>query len=141
MPGPVLGLLAEHVSQYVAEGPDALIFTGEKGAVLRRSNFNRAVNWRKAVAAIGAPGLHFHVLRHTGNMLAASTGASLRDLMNRMGHDSMRAALIYQHATEGADRKIADAIERLIGDQDIGGPEGNGDEPEDGGAGVVVPSS
>jgi len=30
------------------------------------------------------------------------------------GHDSMRAALIYQHNTQGADRKIADAIETLI---------------------------
>lgn len=34
--------------------------------------------------------------------------------MQRMGHDSMRAALIYQHATQGADRKIADAMEALI---------------------------
>jgi len=53
------------------------------------------------VASIGVPGLHFHALRHTGNVLAVSTGASLRDLMDRMGHDSMRAALIYQHATPG----------------------------------------
>jgi len=34
--------------------------------------------------------------------------------MTRMGHDSMRAALIYQHNTQGADRKIADAMEALI---------------------------
>jgi integrase len=51
------------------------------------------------VAAIGAPGLHFHDLRHTGNTLASrAPGASLRDVMARMGHDSPRAALIYQHA-------------------------------------------
>ena len=35
-------------------------------------------------------------------------------LMTRMGHDSMRAALIYQHKTQGADRKIADAMEAVI---------------------------
>jgi len=34
--------------------------------------------------------------------------------MTRMGHDSMRAALIYQHKTQGADRKIADAMEAVI---------------------------
>jgi hypothetical protein len=35
-------------------------------------------------------------------------------LMTRMGHDSMRAALIYKHKTQGADRKIADAMEAVI---------------------------
>lgn len=40
-------------------------------------------------------------------MFAAASGASLRDLMERMGHDSVRAALIYQHRTTEADRRIA----------------------------------
>jgi hypothetical protein len=31
-----------------------------------------------------------------------------------MGHDSDRAALIYQHATRDADRKIADALDARI---------------------------
>jgi integrase len=38
------------------------------------------------------PGLHFHGLRHTGNNMAAEQGASLRELMERMGHSSTRAA-------------------------------------------------
>ena len=53
---------------------------------------------------------HFHDLRYTGNNLAASSSASTRDLMHRMGHGSMRAALIYQHATSSRDREIADAL-------------------------------
>jgi hypothetical protein len=32
----------------------------------------------------------------------------------RMGHDSERAALIYQHEARGADRAITDAIDRHI---------------------------
>jgi integrase len=59
---------------------------------------------------VGVPSLHFHDLRHTGNTLAAQTGASLRDLMTRMGHDSPRAALIYQHASSAADERIALAL-------------------------------
>ena len=55
------------------------------------------------------PKLHLHDLRHTGNTLAASSGASLKDLMTRMGHDSPAAALIYQHATREADAAIATA--------------------------------
>jgi hypothetical protein len=39
-------------------------------------------------------GFHFHDLRHLGNMMAASAGASTRDLMHRMGQSTMRAALI-----------------------------------------------
>jgi hypothetical protein len=31
--------------------------------------------------------------------LTAQCGASTRDLMARMGHDNMNAAIIYQHAT------------------------------------------
>jgi hypothetical protein len=49
-------------------------------------------------AAIGLPGLHFHDLRHTGNTLTAQDGVSLADLKARLGHDSARAAMIYQHA-------------------------------------------
>ena len=69
------------------------------------------VGWAEAVEAIGAPGLHFHDLRHTGNTFAAATGVSTRDLMARMGHDSINAAIIYQHATRQADRVIADALD------------------------------
>jgi len=36
---------------------------------------------------------------------------STRDLMARMGHDSMNAAIIYQHATRKADDVIADALD------------------------------
>lgn len=54
-------------------------------------------------------------LSNTGNHLAAQApGAMLRDLMVRMGHGSMRAALIYQHASQDADRHIAESLsERL----------------------------
>lgn len=68
------------------------------------------MNWRAAASAIGAPALHFHDLRHSGNTFAARTGASLRDLMARMGHDSPQAAMIYQHASSEADRAVARAV-------------------------------
>jgi integrase len=58
--------------------------------------------------------LHFHDLRHTRNWFAATSGAGLRDLMARMGHDSERAAVIYQHAARGADEAITDAIDAHV---------------------------
>ena len=56
---------------------------------------------------VGTEHLHFHDLRHTGNTLAAATGASTRELMARMGHASAEAALRYQHATRERDQAIA----------------------------------
>ncbi|MFC4016351.1 hypothetical protein ACFOW4_00065 [Micromonospora sp. GCM10011542] len=71
---------------------------------------------------MGLAGFHFHDLRHTGNTLAASAGASTRELMHRMGHATMRAALIYQHATSERDREIAGAMDRRIaGEADANG--------------------
>jgi hypothetical protein len=52
-------------------------------------------------------------LRHTGNLLTATAGASLRELMTRMGHASTRAALVYLHDTEDRQRAIAAAVSDL----------------------------
>ena len=57
-------------------------------------------------------GIHVHDLRHTGNVQAGEAGASLRELMDRMGHSSTRAALIYQHRTSLRDKMIADEISK-----------------------------
>lgn len=96
-------------------GPDAFVFTGESGRTVWRGTFNKLVKWAESVAAVGSPRLHFHDLRHTGNSLASrAPGASLRDIMARMGHDSPRAALIYQHANAEADQGIADAMENAV---------------------------
>jgi integrase len=70
--------------------------------------------WTKARTSVGLPGLHFHDLRHTGGTLTAATGASLRELMARLGHSSVRAAMIYQHATRDRDQAIAKALGGLV---------------------------
>ena len=106
--------MREHLSLFVGPEADALVFPGVKGGPLRRSNFNKMSAWPHAVRAIGAEGLHFHDLRHTGNHFAAASGASLQDLMARMGHDSERAAIIYQHEARGADQAITSAIDAHI---------------------------
>jgi integrase len=117
LPAVAVEALRKHMGKdgYVDEGPDALIFTGAKGKHLRGSTFGPAVKWRTTVVKVGLPeGFHFHDLRHTGNTLAASSGASTRELMTRMGHSTMRAALLYQHATSERDREIADGMNKRI---------------------------
>jgi integrase len=103
-----IGLL----DQYAQPGDDGLVFTGPNGARLRRSNFRRRV-WLPALATARLPEIHFHDLRHTGNVLTASAGASLKELMARMGHASTRAALLYLHDTDDRQRAIAAAVSDL----------------------------
>lgn len=127
LPEAIMPALLDHLARFVEDGQDAFVFTGPTGKPIRRSNFNQLARWREAVTAVGAPALHFHDLRHTGNTLAARTGASLRDLMARMGHDSPAAALIYQHATTQADRAIADAVNAALAGEAEAGEVGHAD--------------
>jgi integrase len=52
------------------------------------------------VGSLRGLGRAFHDLRHAGNTLAATAAASLRELMDRMGHDSERVAMIYLNPRE-----------------------------------------
>jgi integrase len=88
--------------------PDALVFTSPEGKPLRHSNFRRRV-WLPALTATGLD-IHLHDLRHTGNNLIAQAGVNLRELMERMGHSSSRAALIYLHSTSDRQHRLADAV-------------------------------
>jgi integrase len=125
IPQAIIPILREHLSIYVKDEPGALLFPGALGGPLRRGNFNKISAWPYAVRSIGAEGLHFHDLRHTGNAFAASSGAGLRDLMARMGHDSGRVAMIYQHEARGADQAITSAIDHHVQtEQQTGGENG-----------------
>jgi hypothetical protein len=56
--------------------------------------------------------------------------------MARMGHDSMSAALIYQHATSDADRAVAQALAAQVAEaeRDAGRKaDDSGDGPDDDG--------
>lgn len=114
IPSAIVPALTAHLVEFVGLAEDAFVFLGKRGAFLRGGNFRREAKWAEALKEMGLNGLHFHDLRHTGNTLAAQSGASLADLKARMGHDSDRAALIYQHATRDADQRIADALSARV---------------------------
>jgi integrase len=117
IPAAIIPDLTMHLQIYVKDEPGGLVFPGVQGGPIRRGNFNKMSAWPQAVASIGTTGLHFHDLRHTGNHFAANSGAGLRDLMARMGHDSERAAMIYQHEARGADKTITNAIDTHVEDE------------------------
>lgn len=73
-----------------------------------------AASFRAAAKAAGLEGLRPHDLRHSGLTLAAATGATTRELMDRAGHSSPAVAMGYQHAVRERDRRIAEALDAAM---------------------------
>jgi integrase len=112
VPAAIMPVVREHVGRMGKVDDDRLIFTSPKGTPLRHANFRQRV-WLPALRAAELPLIHFHDLRHTGNNLAADAGAGLRELMERMGHSTTRAALTYLHANDQRQRAIAEALSKI----------------------------
>ncbi|TCN28556.1 site-specific recombinase XerD [Kribbella orskensis] len=140
IPEVLVGELAAHLNKYVGPDDEALVFVGERGGTPKRGSWRSTVKWTKRVAEAGLPaGFTFHDLRHTGSHLASMSGASTRELMQRMGHSTMRAALIYQHATDERAREIADRLNEVV-ERETKARDGGTPDDDDGTAGVLVPA-
>ena len=104
--------VAEHLRQHAGMGRDWLLFPAV-GSVSLLTHDMLKRPFDRARQAAGRPDLRFHDLRHTGAVLAAQTGATLAELMARLGHSTPGAALRYQHAAAGRDAQIAAALSRI----------------------------
>lgn len=106
-------LLEEHLAA-IPKQADALLFSAADGT----SHLPPASlygHYYKAREAAGRPDLRFHDLRHSGAVLAALTGATLAELMQRLGHSTPGAAMRYQHAAKGRADEIARRLSDLRG--------------------------
>ncbi len=122
IPPELVPLIESHLDDHVGADPDALLFTspGERrvggtrgpGHPLRRTKFRP--RWTAACKAAGVTGLHFHDLRGSGATWAATAGATVRELMSRLGHTTPTVALRYQHATLERDQAIAERLGVLL---------------------------
>jgi integrase len=108
IPPHVLPILRVHLESWA--GKDR-VFVGRGGEPMRGNAISQA--FVRARRRVGMETFTFHDLRHTGQTLAASTGATLKDLMKRLGHSSSVAAFRYMHAVEGRDAEIAAALSDL----------------------------
>ncbi len=112
LPSSICDVMVDHIARWSAPGVDGLVFVTAEGTPLRRENFRKRV-WLSACRAADLEGFRFHDLRHTNATLAAASGAPLRALMHRLGHNSAAAALRYQHKIEGQDQAIAEFLDQL----------------------------
>lgn len=111
LPPHVVAILTAHLDRFTGPSADALVFADEHGRIAPAKLRTRA--YRRARAEIGRPDLTWHDLRHTGATIAAQAGASLRELQHRMGHSTVRAAMVYQHADATRDRELAQTMSLL----------------------------
>ncbi|GAB3228198.1 tyrosine-type recombinase/integrase [Mycolicibacterium hippocampi] len=113
IPPHLVPVIEDHLDTYVGKGQAALLFpsVGDPERHLAPSALYRM--FYKARKAAGRDDLRVHDLRHSGAVLAASTGATLAELMGRLGHSSPQAALRYQHVAGGRDKQIAALLSKI----------------------------
>ncbi len=104
--------LRRHLAEYAMPGPDGLLFpnaarTGHLHVNTLSKTYHRPV---------GSPVVPTYGCTTSGTARrrwAAQAGATLAELMARMGHSTTKAALVYQHVAEGRDRIIAERMALL----------------------------
>ncbi len=115
IPPHLIPIVAQHLAEHVRPGRQALLFPlSPEEPTLHMVHSRYYQRWHvPAREAAGRPDLTFHDLRHTGATMAARTGATLAELMARLGHSTPGAALRYQHSAAGRDDQIAAALSRM----------------------------
>lgn len=113
IPPHLMPAVKQHLRDHVGKAAGALLFPAKSNPAehLQPSTLQR--DFYKARESAGRPDLRLHDLRHTGAVLAAQTGATLAELMARLGHSTPAAAMRYQHAAQGRDAAIAAALSAL----------------------------
>jgi integrase len=111
IPPHVLPAVKAHLEQHTQWGRDGLLFPNSHDAQLAHTSFYNV--WWPARSAAGRPDLRFHDLRHTGATWTAQQGATLAELMARLGHSSPGAAMRYRYAAKDRDRELAAKLSEL----------------------------
>lgn len=111
IPPHIIDGLTSHLKEYSEPGAEGLVFPAHGGGHLSHGTFYK--HWRKARAAAGRPDLRLHDARHTGAVMAAMAGATLRELMDRLGHSSPATALLYQHTADGRAQELARKLSQM----------------------------
>lgn len=106
-------LVRDHLAHHTSRGPDSLLFPAASADHIHMQPATLYKVFYPARAAAGRKDLRWHDLRHTGAVLAATTGATLADLMGRLGHSTPAAAMRYQHASADRDAEIARRLSQL----------------------------
>ena len=116
IPPHLVPAVEHHLDAHVGPGPDALLFPAAADSQRHMQPSTLYKVFYPAHEMAGRKDLRWHDLRHTGAVLAAQTGATLAELMGRLGHTTPGAAMRYQHAAADRDAEIARRLSALVGE-------------------------
>lgn len=103
--------LKDHLAKNVGESPEALLYPAAGGGHMNDRVFSREY-FARALKSIGREGIRVHDLRHFAGTQTARV-SNLRGTMDRLGHSTVKASLLYQSAVSGQDHEIANALSKL----------------------------
>lgn len=105
-------IIVRHLHEHVGETKGALLFADpDTGSFYPEWRFR--VPFFAARSAIGHDTVRFHDLRHFGGTMAALTGATLREIQDRLGHTTVEAAMRYQAMAAGRADLMAERLSAL----------------------------
>lgn len=116
IPPHLIPVVTAHLKYHTGRGKDALLFSAAADSNAHMAPSTLYKVYHPARKAAGREDLRWHDLRHTGAVLAAQTGATLAELMGRLGHYTPGVAMRYQHAAADRDAEIAKRLSALVSD-------------------------
>jgi integrase len=111
IPPHIRGDVKNHLAHHVTKDPEALLFPAASGGHMNDRVFSREY-FAHALKAIGREGVRVHDMRHFAGTMTARVG-NVVESMQRLGHSTAKASLIYQSVVSGRDVEIAEALSRL----------------------------
>ena len=123
LPDELIPVLRAHLKKFVASQPNTWLFEDPTRGLLGRSQFRILLQTAKEATSLDD--VTFHVLRHTGATWFAEEGATVCEVMERLGHRSERMAMRYQHAAAERMRQLASGMGARLNVQ----PNGNAEVP------------
>jgi len=108
LPGGISELISKHLHTMETIDPEALVFPHPENPNGHYPNHALNRVWAKIREKTGYAG-SVHSLRHFAGTTYGMTGATMREIMDRLGHSNTRTAMIYQ---KNSGREI-ELVERL----------------------------
>ncbi|MBH5297516.1 tyrosine-type recombinase/integrase [Corynebacterium ulcerans] len=116
IPAHLIPLLVEHMDTMKDTSRDALLFPNADGGWTDRRRFNRML--KRAGETVDRADVSSHDLRHFGGTEFARAGATMPEVMARLGHSTTTSALRYQHATRERDAELANRMAAPVVDDE-----------------------
>jgi len=112
LPDSVRLQLIDHLDRFTKSGSASLIFEANKGGYLLDSTFTQIFKTARERAGVRHV-IYVHSLRAFAATIAAQQGATLKELMDILGHTSPEIAMRYQRNTNERKRDVASKLDQV----------------------------